>query len=369
MPQDPNLYGQPAPKRQKREMALSGTLDFATQLSSLISKPASPSAASSSTGRPRPSKSKDAFPGVKIKRKDGPAAARAPDPRRLRLKSPLGTEDDKAERARGRRRMEEKARLYAAMQRGDYVAKDGEAAPLVDFDRKWAEGQRARPDGARSSSDDEDYADDGAGSDDDFADKEQVTYTDEFGRERTGTWAEQARRERLAARGAASAAELAAMSARPRAPEEVIRGDAVQTEAFRPLDPEAMAAAAARRDRSPTPPPAAHYDAAAEIRTRGTGFYAFSRAEETRAAEMRGLEEERARTEAARAGGDEARLARRREVEARRAEIAERRAKKLAESFLDGLGRDLAGAGDGGDGGGKGDAGDGEGGNPPDEHA
>jgi len=335
-------------------MAYSSELDFATQLSSLISKPTSSSAPS--TGRSRPSKSKDAFPGVKIKRKDGATAKEpAADPRRLRLKSPVGTEDDKAERARGRRKMEEKARLYAAMKRGDYIAKEGEVAPLIDFDRKWAEQPPGGGGGgggdAQSSSDDEDYAD----ADDDFGDTEQVVYTDEFGRTRTGTRAERLRQEGRARRGAAAAAELDGMSARPRAPAAVLYGDAVQTEAFRPADPAAMAAAAAKRDRSLTPPPATHYDAAAEIRTRGTGFYAFSRDETARAEELRGLEAERLRTEAARAQGDEARSARRREVEARRAEVAERRARKLADSFLDGLGRDLAGEGEGDGGGGKGE--------------
>ncbi len=74
----------------------------------------------------------------------------------------------------------------------------------------------------------------------------------------------------------------------------------MQAEAFRPVDPEAMAALAARRDRSPTPPDAVHYDASAEVRTRGTGFYAFSKDEAAREEEMRNLEAERAKTEAAR---------------------------------------------------------------------
>lgn len=351
MPQDPHLYGHPPPKKQKKEMALSGSLAFASQLSSLLATPpaSTPSAASSSatTGRARPSKSKMTdLAGVKVKRsaKDGASSegAREKDSMRLSLKSPLGTEESKAEREFARRKMESKARLYAAMQRGDYV---GREIGLVDFDRKWAEAQSGngnsnKPDGAASSSD----ADSDPDSDhsDPNIDTAIIEWTDEFGRLRRGTRAEKTRMERRLARGAASAAELERMSARPRAPEELIRGDAVQAEAFAARDGlGAMEALARKRDRSPTPPEALHYQADREIRTKGVGFYQFSREEARRQEEMRALEEERARTEAARKDREEKAARRRREIEERRREIGERRAKKMAESFLDGLGRDL----------------------------
>ena len=72
----------------------------------------------------------------------------------------MGTEDDKTERARARRKMEEKARLYAAMKRGDYVPKEGDAAPLVDFDRKWAEKHPEDDPNRYSSSGTDDESDD-----------------------------------------------------------------------------------------------------------------------------------------------------------------------------------------------------------------
>ena len=354
MPQDPNLYGQRPKKKQKTEMTMSSSLDFTSQLTSLISKPStttssstsSPAVAppSSSAGRARPSKSKDAFGGIKIKRKDPPADQDQAEGK-LRMKSPTGTEQDKADLALAKRKLKEKAQRYAAMKRGDYVAKEGEAAPLVDFDRMWAEKHASvgdtdhhRPSSSSGS--------DSEGVEEDYKDTEIIEYEDEFGRLRRGTRAAKLRHERRALRGVLSAAELEGMSARPRAPEGLIYGDAVQAGAFRPADPEGMAALAARRDRSATPPDAVHYDAAAEIRTKGTGFYAFSRDEAARTDEMRSLAEERARTEQVRRERDEKMAVRRREVEDRRREIAERRAKKMADSFLDGLGRDLAAEGE-----------------------
>ncbi|RWA03704.1 hypothetical protein EKO27_g11398, partial [Xylaria grammica] len=149
MPQDPNLYGQRPVKKQKREIPLSSSLAFTSQLSSLISAPEATASSSrgsgSASGRPRPSKTKDDIFSAKAKRKqpgrsekDGPADGSGGSSK-IRLKHVHNTEEEKQDFARARRKMEEKARLYAAMKRGDYVAKDNEAAPLVDFDRKWAE--------------------------------------------------------------------------------------------------------------------------------------------------------------------------------------------------------------------------------------
>lgn len=342
MPQDPHLYGQPPPKKQKKEMALSGSLAFTSQLSSLLatSSASAPGGSSSGTitGRARLSKSKTTdLAGVKVKRssKDGVAGTeRSRDSKKLNLKSPLGTEESKAEREFARRKMESKARLYAAMQRGDYV---GREIGLVDFDRKWAESQsNNNPDNPISSSDSDSDSDANI-------DTTIIEYTDEFGRLRRGAQAEKVRMERRLARGAASAAELDRMSARPKAPETLIYGDAVQAEAFTARDGfDTMEELARKRDRSPTPPEAVHYQADREIRTKGVGFYKFSKEEAKREEEMKALEEERARTEASRKEREEKAARRKREIEERRKEIGEKRAKKIAESFLDGLGIDLA---------------------------
>ncbi|KAI5866232.1 hypothetical protein GGS23DRAFT_617322 [Durotheca rogersii] len=390
MPQDPNLYGQRPPKRQKKEVPLSSSVAFTSQLTSLISSATAPVA----SGRARPSKTKDDIFSVKAKRKapggdggrdrnkDG-SRERGSNTAKISLKDPRGTEEEKQDLARTRRRMEEKARLYAAMKRGDYVAREGEAAPLVDFDRKWAE-KHPEGDGSDSSSSGGSGTDgEGEGNDDD----EMVEYTDEFGRTRRVSRAEARRERRRAARRALGAAELEAMAGRPRAPEpeRLLRGDVVQTAAFAP-DAAAragMAALAARRDRTPTPPPDAHFDGRAEIRTKGVGFYHF-RADDAaaRAAQMADLARERAATERARAerrGGaaataaaaaddddddvpgprpDPRREERRRVLEERRRRMGEKRAERLAESFLDGLAGEIGASGGalaGGGGGNKGE--------------
>ena len=348
MPQDRNLYGQPPPKKQKKEMALSGSLAFASQLSSLLADPPATTAASSSsttatTGRTRPSKLKtDDLSKTKVKRKDKPNAE-PKDDRKLSLKSPLGTEESKAEREFARRKMESKARLYAAMQRGDYI---GREIGLVDFDRKWAESQsnnNNKPTSASASSSDSEPDND----DNDQTSNTDTTlheYTDEFGRVRHLTRSQILRLQR----GAASATELEHMSARPKAPDTLIYGDAVQAEAFAARDgAETMEALARKRDRSATPPEATHYQADWEIRTKGVGFYKFSREEGRREEEMKALGEERERTEGLRKEREEKARRRKEEIEVRRKELLERRTKKMADSFLEGLEKDLVG-GDGG---------------------
>jgi hypothetical protein len=338
MPQDRDLYGRPPPKKQKKEISLSNSLDFTAQLTSLLAAPSSNAASSSSSSaaaaRPRPSRYKGDLAGINVKRKAG-SQVRADN--KLVLKDVNGTEDDKAEQARARRKLEEKARLYSAMKRGDYIAKDGEAAPLVDFDRKWAERHLPGEKGGAGSSSDSEYG----GEYEEEADTEQIEYTDEFGRLRRGTRSEKERMQQRLARGLSSTAELERMSARPKAPDKLIYGDAVQVNAFATEDLDAMEALARKRDRSVTPPDAVHFDASAEIRTKGVGFYAFSKDEAERQLEMRNLEEERKRTEQERKERLDAKEARRKEVERRRQELAERKAKKEADSFLDDLGADI----------------------------
>lgn len=335
MPQDPHLYGQPAPKKQKKEIALPGSLAFTSQLSSLLADPASaPSGASTAatTGRTRPSKLKtDDLAKAKVKRKDSPNP-RSTDAMKLSLKAPIGTEESKAEREFARRKMESKARLYAAMQRGDYI---GREVGLVDFDRKWAETQSQDP--TASSSDSDSEPDEG-----DNVDTTLHEYTDEFGRVRHLTRSQILRLQR----STASATELEHMSARPKAPTTLIYGDAVQAEAFTARDgADTMEALARKRDRSATPPEATHYQADWEIRTKGVGFYKFSKEEGKREEEMKALEEERQRTEELRKEREEKAKRRKLDIEERRKEILERRTKKMADNFLEGLEKDLVGGG------------------------
>ncbi|KAH8897033.1 hypothetical protein GQ53DRAFT_742875 [Thozetella sp. PMI_491] len=338
MPQDPNLYGQRPSKKAKREMELSSSLSFTSQLSSLLTSSSSSLKGAATAARQRPSDSKPDLFGRSKKRKAEREADASES--KLVLKEANDNEADKAERLRARKNMESKARLYNAMKRGDYVAKEGEIAPLVDFDRKWAD---ENPDGHAGSSSGDDSSDDDGGN----IDNDIIEFEDEFGRLRRGTRAEKMRLERRAARGAASAQELERMSARPKAPDGLIFGDAVQADAFEARDYDKMEELAAKRDRSVTPPPATHYDANWEVRTKGVGFYAFSKDEQARQAEMAALDEERARTEKLRSQRDEIAAKRKAEIERRRKELGERKAKKMAEEFLDGLGQNMALGGNG----------------------
>ncbi|OTB09559.1 hypothetical protein M426DRAFT_316113 [Hypoxylon sp. CI-4A] len=370
MPQDPNLYGQRPAKRQKKEIPLASSLDFASQLTSLLSTsgsegPSSSAAAAAATpsvsyGRARPSKLKDDIFHVKAKRKPGSSGSPANgdddapnksrkskdgrDGAKLQLKEVRGTEEEKQDFARARRRMEEKARLYAAMKRGDYIAKEGETAPLVDFDRKWAEKHPEDNLHSKYSSDGTDSSDE---DDDDDDQEEMVEFKDEFGRTRRGTRAEMLRLERRQQRSALGAAELESMAAKPtKAPQNLIFGDVIQDAAFRPGDGAfaRMEDLAARRDKDPTPPPDTHFDGGAEIRTKGVGFYQFSRGdEERRRDEMEALKRERDNTERVRLDREEAKEKRRREIEERRRKIGARRAERLAENFLDGLAGEMGG--------------------------
>ena len=260
-------------------------------------------------------------------------------------KSDIGTVDSSTLH-RSKRKMEEKARLYAAMKRGDYVPSSNSAAgvndeqaPLVDFDRKWAEEEAA---GKSPKYDTSSGSDDGASGDEPSA-SELVEYTDEFGRLRRGTRTEAAREERRRKAKTYAEEELINMSARPAPPQNLIYGDTVQSAAFSPDEPIAaqMEAIAAKRDRSATPPEEVHYDASKEIRTKGVGFYAFSGDRENREKEMENLEAERKETERRKAERKEKVEKRKREVEERRRVVREKRGEKLAERFLEGLDDEL----------------------------
>ncbi|CAP66667.1 uncharacterized protein PODANS_4_8270 [Podospora anserina S mat+] len=337
-PQDPHLYGQPPPKKQKKSSPtdLSGSLAFTSQLTSLLAS----SSSTPSTSRPRPSKSKteDLFKSVKIKRKNPPKD----QDEKLTLKSPTTTTTSSSSEledlARSRQRLESKSRLYAAMQRGDYIGKE---YGLVDFDRKWAESNPGPPEVLSSSSSSEPEEEEEA----------TIEYTDTYGRTRLLTPSQKAALDRAAA----SKIDLEKMAGRPVAvPSDLIFGDTIQARAFEETNQ--MEELARKRDRSATPPPETHYDANWEIRTKGVGFYKFSQDGETRQKEMEGLEEERKRTKREREGREREKLRRREEMERRRREIEGRRremgvkkAEREASRFLEELG-DVLGGGGGDDG-------------------
>ncbi|TQS33871.1 hypothetical protein Golomagni_05770 [Golovinomyces magnicellulatus] len=230
---------------------------------------------------------------------------------------------DEAKLYRSKRKMEAKAKAYAEMKRSE-VPEDSEV--LVDFDRKWAERQETGFD-----------SDSGAESINGHSD--MLEYEDEFGRVRLKTRSEVEKLERQKKIALLSTEELGRMSARPEMPSKINYGDAVQSLAFNPDEQIAarMEELAKKRDRSLTPPEMRHYEADKEVRTKGVGFFNFSKDEAIRNEEMRSLEKERLETETRRKEREEKKKERLQEIEERRKTIQQKRAKKQADSFLDNL--------------------------------
>ena len=238
--------------------------------------------------------------------------------------------------------MEEKVRLYNAMKRGEYIGRsDYDDRGLVDFDQKWAASQAGK---TRDSASEQDSDSDG---DSTHEEQETVSYLDEFGRLRTGTASMARRHERTQRIAAAAANETVNQSAHPERPSNIIYGDAIQHQAFNPdtITSQKINELVSKRDRSATPPPETHYDASHEIRTRGTGFYGFSKDQELRKEEMDALEKERRETEKARLEKEEGKMKRKREIEERRKVLAKKRSEREADRFLEGLELNLPGGG------------------------
>ncbi|KAJ5382795.1 Protein of unknown function DUF4078 [Penicillium concentricum] len=340
MPADQDsLYGQPRSKKNKTEQTTTSSLAFTSQLSSLIAQDAT---SGSSRGRHRPSKNpkSDIFSKHNKGTQKRAAADLADDNRAVkqvhRSTQDIGSVDSNT-LSRSRRRMQEKARLYDDMKKGLHLAGDSddddmpidpsdpdaylarlrrkEKDVLVDFDLKHANEEAFKQDE----------------SDDDNA--SIISYEDEFGRSRRGTRAEAAEASRAKDDEAGGAA--AQERWRPARPDNLIYGEAVQTEAFNPDGNIAshMSHLAARRDRSPTPPEKKHYDAEEEVRNRGTGFYSFSTDEEERKKQMEELQVLREETLFKRKSAEEQMAERKAHLEWRRKEI-QRLGEEQAERWL-----------------------------------
>ena len=284
-----NLYGAKRPTKIKGKAISSNSLAFSSNLASLISSSSSNAPA---TSRPKSLKGKSDLFTAHNKHVKKRAAKDLDDENGQAHK----TRDDigsvsTAELHRSKRRMEEKVRLYDAMKRGEYVARhDGfDDRGLVDFDRKWAEKQ--------VDADDSDQSD--ASEVEVDADDEEIEYLDEFGRLRKGSKKQAEKEERRSRIQAIAKNDAEHFAARPQAPTNIIYGDAIQHQAFNPerTTAELMAELAKKRDKSITPPPETHFDATAEVRTKGTAFYTFSHDAEERRREMEALEQTRLGTE------------------------------------------------------------------------
>jgi hypothetical protein len=325
------LYGvKQASKTKHKPISSSTALAFSSNLASLISSSSS-NKAKTTSGKPRPVRDKsDIFTAHNKNVKKRSAADLEEGDQRHQTREDIGSVEA-AELHRSKKKMEDKVRLYNAMKRGEYIGRDDyDERGLVDFDRKWAESEgKDEAEGSADSDDNDADSDDG----------QVVEYFDEFGRLRKGTKAEAAREERRKRIQTNAAQDEAKFAARPQAPTNVIYGDAIQHQAFNPDQTiaEKMAEIAKKRDKSLTPPPDAHYDAGAEIRNKGTGFYSFSKDADDRKREMDALEKERLETERVRQEREDKKEQRRREVEERRRLINEQRAKAQADKFLNEL--------------------------------
>ncbi|BCR93564.1 CCDC174 family protein [Aspergillus luchuensis] len=354
---NPSLYGQPRNKKSSQSEAPSAsTLAFTSTLSSLIAKDSTTDSSSTrGTGRPRPSKApkSDLFSRPNKGAQKRAAADLRDDDNAALQQTHQRTQDigavDAATLHRSKRRMEEKVRMYEDMSRGLYLAggesdddegddvgpgdaylarlRRKEREGLVDFDQKW---RKEDGEGDEGEEDDAEDNDDNASI---------VSYEDELGRSRRGTRAEAARAAALKAEeGEGRGGNTERW--RPARPDNLIYGATVQTEAFNPdaVVASRMSDLAARRDRSATPPEEMHYDAEAEVRNRGTGFYAFSKDENVRRKQMEELLNAREETQRERDARRERRAERERLRDERRKKVDELRAKRRAEMFLAGLG-------------------------------
>ena len=328
-----SLYGDRDPSNTKtkhKPISSSSSLAFSSNLSALIS---SSKTTSSGEKRTKSSTGKSSIFNAHNKNVRKRAAADENEPNH-QTSQRIG-HATASELHQSKRKMLEKTRLYNAMKRGEFIGgSEYSDRGLVDFDKKWADAQN----GASGHSDgDSDSEMSSHPSDEEVG---PVEWTDEFGRLRTGTGLEKRRFEREQRIAAAAAAEEEAVRARPAAPENIIYGDTIQRDAFNPdtVVADRMAELAEKRDKEDTPPPDAHYDGNAEVRTKGTGFYGFSHNADERKREMDALEKERAETERKRTEREEVKEQRRKEVEQRRKMLAEKRSRKEANRFLEELG-------------------------------
>jgi hypothetical protein len=299
------LYGAPRPKN--KPIPLSSTSIHALSTELALARSAAASKSSSTAARPRPTKLPRTLHNAGVSSRAAKDVSTRP------------ALDDVPEHdlERSRKKLKQKARLYKELQRGDGEEKD---EGLVDFTRKWAE----EGDGEGESSSEEDEGE-----------EELVEYEDEFGRTRRGTKREAEREKRRREGGSAMGAED---SARPAPPSQVIYGNTIQTHAFQtpefstvPKAEELLAKLPEEKEEDVE----AHYDASREVRTKGVGFYQFSKDSKVRREEMEELLKQREETEMRRREKEERRKRKREEIEKRKEEVKAKRRVKVGGSWLE----------------------------------
>ncbi|KAG5437697.1 hypothetical protein PCANB_000734 [Pneumocystis canis] len=196
--------------------------------------------------------------------------------------------------------LKRKAIQYEMMRRGAHDMNiKGPAAEnlLVDFDKKWAEQEHETSSSSESEIDEENNP--------------WVEYIDEFGRTRM------VRKVNLPAN---------VMLEQKTVPENIIYGDFIQP--FNP-DEEQIRKILEEPEEFET-----FYDSKKEIRTKGVGFYQFSKDMQKRKEEREALQAEHKLTELMKQNLERAYDKRKRKIEERKGEIKIRRYKNIGEQWL-----------------------------------
>lgn len=233
-----------------------------------------------------------------------------------------------AELARSRAALERKAKQYEKLKRGKRVEGDDQ---LVDWDRKWAE------DGGDSSFEDTDSDDEDPWKGYKEGDP-VIEWKDELGRDRTvpKAWAEKQERKLR---------EEEESSVQPVMPESLIYGPTIQTQAFQSAVPGVTARnlVEEHQRKIENEQMEKHYDANAEVRTKGVGFFNFSQDERKRKEEMEALERERQKTENERLEREEKKRKRKEEIEKRREMVKNKRRQGVGGKWLENMFDELEG--------------------------
>lgn len=341
-PRMSNLYGSARPKNQPIPISQSSIHSLSTELF-LAKQRTSTSASSTAADRPR-KKAKTLFSssnkGVSARAARDLLGEDAGGAKSLGGGGGQSGLTD-AELALSRRRMQEKAKLYDKLRKGEDLngctsagqqqQQDGGDESLVDFTRKWKDEQR-RGSGSESLSDSPSSDDEDIESYSPAPGEEMVEYTDEFGR------------TRLAPKSIAEKHRQRLPQTQTDDPKEpnpsLIYGPTIQTHAFTTATYSSLPESLPRVEDLPQNKPGGeerHYDANSELRSKGVGFYAFSGDNEQRRREMAELDATRKKTEEERRKREEGRKRRMEEVTRRREEIKKKKREVVGSRWLEGL--------------------------------
>ncbi|RPB01986.1 hypothetical protein L873DRAFT_1733951 [Choiromyces venosus 120613-1] len=322
-----SLYGAPRPKSKPKPIPLSQSSihALATELS---------------LARTRPRQSR-ARPSEKPPSNRGVAARAARDEAGQTTNRDIGGDVDERQLVRSRKKLVIKAGVYERLRRGGGGGEGEGEDGLVDFDKKWVE--EGEPE-FRSSDDEEEEEEEEEGG-------EMVEHTDDLGRTRKVSEKALERilrreaRAKLQSQDQESTTSSQSLAAQP-LPEAISYGPRIQTGAFQTANfssvPTAdMLAAAMPVEKEGVEE--VHYDAGGEVRTKGVGFYQFSKDEGERKREFAELEEERRRTEMERERMAEKKRKRKEDLEKRKEEVRKKRRVKVGGSWLEGFMGELEG--------------------------